>query len=61
MFLIQEDEIAQEIANRGFDFIFNNLKMQDVKDYWKELLVQYTKLLKFKPKLDKDLVDVTTP
>ncbi|BES90238.1 o-glucosyltransferase rumi [Nesidiocoris tenuis] len=61
LFLIQEDEIAQEIANRGFDFIFNNLKMQDVKDYWKELLVQYTKLLKFKPKLDKDLVDVTTP
>ncbi len=32
-----------------------HLKMDDITCYWKELLTQYTKLLTYKPKLNKNL------
>uniref|UniRef100_A0A0A9WEI7 O-glucosyltransferase rumi n=1 Tax=Lygus hesperus TaxID=30085 RepID=A0A0A9WEI7_LYGHE len=59
-FLKQEDSIAKEIANRGFTFIHDNLKLDDVKNYWKVLLKKYTKLLKFDPRLDSSLIEVTS-
>lgn len=56
MFAKEHGEIAKKIADRGRDFIWNKLKLSDVKCYWKKLIRQYSKLLKFKPTLNKDLI-----
>ncbi|XP_035204734.1 protein O-glucosyltransferase 1-like [Stegodyphus dumicola] len=48
-FAKENDEVARKIAQRGFDFIWNHLKMEDVLCYWKNLLLKYAKLLKYKP------------
>lgn len=57
-FIVHEDELVKDIAEKGFEFIKENLKMEKVLCYWKNLLSQYAKLLKFKPKLDKSLIRV---
>lgn len=54
-FAVENDSIAKEIAQRGRKFITEHLRMEDVQCYWKELITEYTKLLKFKPKLNKQL------
>ena len=54
-FGVENDSIAKEIAERGRKFIAEHLRMDDIKCYWKELITEYTKLLKFKPKLNKQL------
>ncbi|XP_064550012.1 O-glucosyltransferase rumi [Drosophila montana] len=41
------DSLAQEIAQRGYDFISQHLRMQDVKCYWRKLLKRYKKLIKY--------------
>ncbi|CRL02068.1 CLUMA_CG015162, isoform A [Clunio marinus] len=40
-----QDE-AQEIAERGFEMIWKNLKLEDVECYWRRLLRQYGRLFK---------------
>ncbi|XP_053947059.1 O-glucosyltransferase rumi-like [Anastrepha ludens] len=50
------DELAQEIAERGKQFIWKHLRMQDVECYWKKLLLEYQKLLKFKVVADPNLI-----
>lgn len=57
-FVKEHDEIAKKIADRGRDFIWNQLRLSDVKCYWKKLIRQYSKLFKFKPTLHKDLIKV---
>lgn len=57
-FAINNDEIAKNIAERGYEMIWNNLKMSDVQCYWSKLLKRYTKLLKFEPTLDNDLIEI---
>lgn len=52
------DNIAREIAQNGYDMIWNNLRLKDVSCYWKKLLKSYSKLLKFRPVLDKDLIEI---
>ena len=54
-FAIENDKIVNDISKRGRDFIVEHLRMQDIACYWQELLTEYTKLLKFKPKLNKQL------
>lgn len=49
-FAKENDEIAQEIASRGRQFILDHLKMEDVSCYWETLLTDYSKLLTYKPK-----------
>lgn len=56
-FVSHNDDIAQEIAERGHDMILNHLRMKDVSCYWKKLLKRYAKLLQFKPEQDKSLVE----
>jgi len=52
-FAIENDNIAKSIAARGRNFVKEHLKLEDVTNFWKDLLVEYTKLLKFKPTLNK--------
>ncbi|XP_067856303.1 protein O-glucosyltransferase 1 [Heptranchias perlo] len=53
-FLKENDSIAQEIAERGRQFILDHLQMEDVSCYWRLLLVEYSKLLLYKPKKQKN-------
>ncbi|CAD5110907.1 DgyrCDS269 [Dimorphilus gyrociliatus] len=58
-FVKENDKIAKEIANRGYEFIWNHLRMEDIECYWEKLLKRYAKLLKFKVKLDSSLIRIT--
>jgi EGF-domain serine glucosyl/xylosyltransferase len=53
-FVLENDQVARQIAKRGRDFIMEHLKMDDIYCYWEELIKEYTKLLKYKPKLEKN-------
>ena len=58
VFLRENDKIAQKIAERGFEFIWNHLTLDSVQCYWNELLDRYSKLLKYKPKLNTNLIKI---
>uniref|UniRef100_A0A3B4ANY1 Glycosyl transferase CAP10 domain-containing protein n=1 Tax=Periophthalmus magnuspinnatus TaxID=409849 RepID=A0A3B4ANY1_9GOBI len=49
-FAKENDDIAQDIASRGKQFILDHLKMEDISCYWEKLLTEYSKLLTYKPK-----------
>ena len=53
------DAAGRGIAQRGRDFIWENLRMSDVDCYWRTLLERYSRLLDFEPKKGKDYVEVT--
>lgn len=57
-FAINNDKIIKDIAGRGYEMIWNNLKLSDVQCYWSKLLKRYTKLLKFEPTLDETLIEI---
>lgn len=57
-FLVENDEIAQDIARRGFEAVNQMLDMKDVDCYWYKLLTEYTKLLKFKVIRDEELIEI---
>ena len=50
--------IAQQIASNGRKFIENHLRMMDIESYWYTLLTKYSKLLDFRPSLDKDFIKI---
>lgn len=58
-FFQRHDEIAMEIAEEGHKMIWHLLTMDNVICYWKNLLTRYHSLLRFKPTLDSNLIDVT--
>ncbi|XP_078000809.1 protein O-glucosyltransferase 1-like [Glandiceps talaboti] len=49
-FVKANDKIAHEIAERGFKLIWDHLRMEDIECYWRKLLLEYAKLMKYKPK-----------
>ncbi|KAG5896397.1 hypothetical protein JTB14_009602 [Gonioctena quinquepunctata] len=57
-FAMYHDDVAKEIAENGYNMIWNNLKMSHVSCYWKTLIKNYAKLLNFKPVLDENLVEI---
>lgn len=57
-FARENDSLVSRIAARGHQLIWNHLKMSDVECYWKHLLTEYSKLLRFKPKLDRQLIAI---
>lgn len=57
-FAKQNDKLMQEIGERGYKFIWDNLRMEDVSCYWFELLSRYGKLLRYKPELDNSLIEI---
>lgn len=52
------DDISKKIADRGRDFIWNNLRIFDVMQFWKKLMKRYSKLLMYKTTLDKSLIEI---
>lgn len=46
-FFREHDEIAERIADRGFEHIWNHLRVKDINCYWKKLLTRYSKLVKY--------------
>ncbi|KAJ3654915.1 hypothetical protein Zmor_014067 [Zophobas morio] len=57
-FVMDNDDVAKEIAHSGFNMIWNNLKMVDVFCYWRKLLKKYTALLTYKPELDENFIEI---
>ncbi|XP_059019965.1 protein O-glucosyltransferase 1 isoform X2 [Mustela lutreola] len=46
-FVKANDDVAQQIAERGSQFIMNHLQMEDVTCYWESLLTEYSKFLSY--------------
>lgn len=57
-FAMHYDDIAKEIAENGYNMIWNHLRMKDVVCYWRKLLKKYASLLTYKPSKDKTLVEI---
>lgn len=57
-FFAANDELAQEMAQRGFEHVWRHLRMETVECYWRRLLRRYAKLLRFKVVRDETLVEV---
>ncbi|XP_060067840.1 protein O-glucosyltransferase 1-like [Ylistrum balloti] len=53
-FAKQNDDVVKKIADRGRQFIWDHLTMEDISCYWEKLLKRYAKLLKYTPKRNKD-------
>lgn len=52
----QNDALARQIAQRGRDFIWQHLRMEDIKCYWHKLLNGYAKLLKYQVQPDSQMI-----
>lgn len=57
-FFRKHNKISQEIANRGYDMIWNNLRMEDIECYWRKLLKGYGKLIQYDVELDTELIAI---
>lgn len=57
-FAVAHDGIAKEIAENGYKFVWNYLRLREVTCYWRRLLKRYAKLLKYKPERDLDLMEI---
>ena len=58
-FLKENDSIAQRIADRGFQFIWNHLTPESIECYWSHLLTRYTNLLKYPIRPDESLIRIS--
>lgn len=58
-FFRENDQVAHDIAERGYRFIRDHLTMEDVTCYWLRLLSDYQKLLKYKVVRNKSLKRIT--
>lgn len=54
-FFKNNDKLAKQIAERGFQHIWDNLTDRNVMCYWENLLMKYSKLLKYKVVQDQKL------
>lgn len=52
------DDVAKEIAENGYNFVWNNLGMGQVVCYWRRQLRRYAKLLRYKPVRDEGLMAI---
>uniref|UniRef100_G1NNQ3 Glycosyl transferase CAP10 domain-containing protein n=1 Tax=Meleagris gallopavo TaxID=9103 RepID=G1NNQ3_MELGA len=59
-FAKENDNIAQEIAERGRRFITEHLQMEDVSCYWEHLLSEYSQTLTYKVKRRKNYSEITS-
>lgn len=57
-FFLDHQELAQEIAERGHEMIWNNLKMEDIDCYWRRLLRSYGRLIKYKVEKNEDFIEI---
>ncbi|EDW80613.2 uncharacterized protein Dwil_GK11623 [Drosophila willistoni] len=52
LYLRQHDDLAEEIAERGFQFVWQQLRMKDILCYWRQLLQEYAKLLSYNVEME---------
>uniref|UniRef100_A0A8C6J9J4 Uncharacterized protein n=2 Tax=Melopsittacus undulatus TaxID=13146 RepID=A0A8C6J9J4_MELUD len=57
-FVKENDAIAQEISDRGRQFITEHLQMEDVSCYWEHLLSEYSQALTYKVKRKKSYSEI---
>ncbi|RWS28614.1 protein O-glucosyltransferase 1-like isoform X1 [Leptotrombidium deliense] len=57
-FLLSNDDIAEKIANTGYEFIWNHLTFDALECYWRKLLKTYEMRLLYKPKHVKTLIEI---
>lgn len=57
-FFQEHDDLARSIAERGYEQIWNNLRMKDVECYWRKLLKRYGKLIRYSVERDPSLIQV---
>ncbi|XP_059486843.1 O-glucosyltransferase rumi homolog [Neocloeon triangulifer] len=55
-FAMENDDVVWEIAERGRYFVESHLRVKDVSCYWSHLLRSYSKLIRYKPQLNPDLI-----
>ncbi|OQR74907.1 O-glucosyltransferase rumi-like, partial [Tropilaelaps mercedesae] len=58
-FARDNQEVAKEIAGRGFEAIRDHLRMKDVRCYWRKLLKTYARLIKYDVVRDPSLKEIT--
>ncbi|KAF4797926.1 Protein O-glucosyltransferase 1 [Turdus rufiventris] len=59
-FVKENDAIAQEISERGRQFITEHLEMEDIFCYWEHLLSEYSQTLTYKVKRRKSYSEITS-
>ncbi|XP_067156117.1 protein O-glucosyltransferase 1 isoform X2 [Apteryx mantelli] len=59
-FVKENDAIAQEISERGRQFITEHLQMEDVSCYWEHLLSEYSQALTYKAKRKNNYNEITS-
>lgn len=57
-FFENNQDLAQEIAQRGHEMIMENLRLKDVECYWRKLLTFYGKLVKFNVEKNPQLIEI---
>lgn len=58
-FFRTHDDIAQRIAERGYQHIWDHLRVKDVNCYWRKLLKRYSKLIKYETLVaDQDFIEI---
>ncbi|XP_075982107.1 O-glucosyltransferase rumi homolog [Anticarsia gemmatalis] len=55
VFFKENDALANEIADRGFEHIWEHLTDKDVKCYWRKLLKKYVSLVKYEVVKDHNM------
>ena len=58
-FARENEDVAKSITEAGFVFVKANLRLADVKAYWRHLLIQYAALLKYPVARHPELHEVT--
>jgi protein glucosyltransferase len=58
-FVKSHDQLAQDIAQRGYELVWNHVTLQTVECYWLELLTEYASLLQWTVRRDISLVALT--
>ncbi|KAH8416715.1 hypothetical protein KR222_010737, partial [Zaprionus bogoriensis] len=54
----RNDAQARAMAQRGRDFVWQHLRMQDIECYWRQLLQRYAKLLKYPVQADPQMIRI---
>jgi protein glucosyltransferase len=58
-FAHENDQVAQEIADRGYNFVANHLTLKEVSCYWKTLLKKIARLQQWKPTRNPNFKEIT--
>jgi protein glucosyltransferase len=57
-FFINHQDVSREIAERGYEMIWKNLRIEDVECYWRRLLRSYGKLIKYDVEKDETFMEI---